>query len=350
MIRWKKDWVNRDDGMEPQLFCPMDVYEKLQSYQLQMQFSVDSKIQEIPEQLSGYDGLIYTPAPDRWIYSENYTDGKVLSRMPENIFQDGFGYEVKGQIKQFIKAYYEQQTTAKELRESFLQTCILMRQYRNEVGQTTGQSIADNMQIVGQVYEMYAKENQRAARRANYAKGCAINGKFAIKDKRKQKDWCYYYALYYYICEDVGVIIQEAMQVITEKWEIPLPDIEAIEQLSKIDLRGGRGFNCSWNSLYPNQISRVYMRDEMRMPPEKFQFFYKEFNPGTGKGILVIGFDDKIRLVDVPFNSFLGNPRGQIYNAGELVKLSGEDTEEYALYNQCLENFSIFTRRYAHEA
>lgn len=327
MIRWKQDWADLED---------------LQTLQIERMPLQKTELYMLP----GYYGMIYTPTIDTWIYSENYTDGKVVSKMPRNIFQDGFGYEVKEQIKKSIKAYYENQIDREKLRNSFLETCMFMRQCRNEMGQTTGVDQADNMQIVGQVYEMYAKENQRAARRTNYAKGCAMNGKYTVKDSEKQKDWCYYNAVYYYICEDVCVVIHEATQIISEKWEIPSPDIEAIEKTSKIDLRGGQGFNGSWNSLYPNQISRVYMRDETRMPPEEFKFFYKEYNPVTGKGILTVWAGEKSLSMDVPFNSFMDNPRGQIYDAGELVQFKRTDTEDCRRYNQYLGNFSIFSRRY----
>lgn len=351
MIRWKKNWENREEGKEPMSFCPQDLCRKLDQYRIQMQISAlykekHLKVGEIP----GYEGLVYTPAPARWIYSENYTDGRVTASMPENVFQDGFGYEVKSRIKEQVRAYYQGQATGMDLREGFIQTCTRMRQYRNEIGQTDGQNPEHNLQIVSQVYEMYAKENQRAARKANYAKGCAINGKFKTKDKRKQKDWCYYYSMYYYVCEEAGAVFLDTAQFVSEKWEISVPDIEEIEKLSKIDLRGGLGFNRSWNALYPNQISRVYMRDELGKPPENFQFFYKEYNPATEKGILVAGAGNNLKMADVPFNSFLENPREQIYNAGELIQFQSRDTDEWENYNRFLSEFSIFTRSYAFEA
>lgn len=341
MIRWKKDWGNREEGKETQLFTPTELKKGLQAYRLQLKFVRDFSTEE-NKALSAKKGFIYTPAPERWIYSENYTDGKKVSRMPGNIFQDGFGYEIREQIKKSVCAYYEKRETSGELESGFIQTCMLMRQIRTEMGQTTGMCAEDNLQIAGQVYEMYAKENQRMARRANYAKGCAVNGKW----KGKEKNWCYYDAVYYYICEETGTIIYEATSRIARNWEIPMPDIEAVEKTSKIDLRKGNGFNRSWNALYPNQISRVYMRDESRMPPPDFKLFYKEYNPYTRKGILIAGGEGSIKKADVPFIYFLGNPREQIYNASDLLRFLPEETADFAAYNEYLENFSIFSRSY----
>lgn len=343
MIRWKKDWEDCEEGKEPKFFCPPGISEKLRMYQIQMQFSRFSGIGRTDE-IPGYEGLVYTPQPERWIYSENYTDGKCVSGMPENIFSDGFGCEIRERIKENVSSHYSEKLTGKQLLEQITDTCMLMRKIRNDMGQTSGLSVEDNIQILSQIYEMYEKENQRAAGRANYAKGCAVNGKF--KGKAKGYEWCYYDTAYYYICEETGEIIYEAVSRMAEKWEISVEEIETAEKISKIDLQKGRGFNQSWNLLYPSQISRVYMKDEKKRPPEKFSFFYKEYNPETGKGILLVEGDKVLKRTDVPYDCFLGNPWEQIYNAADLVTFNGSETGLSRDYNEYLNNFSIFSRRY----
>ena len=44
--------------------------------------------------------------------------------------------------------------------------------------QTSGTNEADNTQIVSEMYEIFAKENARAASQANYQEGKALNEKY----------------------------------------------------------------------------------------------------------------------------------------------------------------------------
>lgn len=50
-----------------------------------------------------------------------------------------------------------------------------MRTYRTGQHQTSGTNEADNTQIVSEMYEVFAKENARAAGQANYQEGKAWN-------------------------------------------------------------------------------------------------------------------------------------------------------------------------------
>ena len=50
-----------------------------------------------------------------------------------------------------------------------------MRTYRTSQHQTSGTNEADNTQIVSEMYEVFAKENARAASQANYQEGKSLN-------------------------------------------------------------------------------------------------------------------------------------------------------------------------------
>lgn len=63
--------------------------------------------------------------------------------------------------------------------------------------------------VISQVYEIFAKENARAARRANYDEGAEINKSYGCRNY----DWVYYNADYYYqsgsILTVVGILAIE---------------------------------------------------------------------------------------------------------------------------------------------
>ena len=55
---------------------------------------------------------------------------------------------------------------------------ISMRTYRIGQHQTSGTNEADNTQVVSELYEVFVKENARAAGQANYQEGNALNEKY----------------------------------------------------------------------------------------------------------------------------------------------------------------------------
>ena len=79
-------------------------------------------------------------------------------------------------------------------------------------GISSGDAEIDNKQIVSQIYEIFAKENTRAARRANYDEGAAINADYGYRNY----DWVYYNADYYYQCA-------ETKEKLGGQWQTTLP-------------------------------------------------------------------------------------------------------------------------------
>lgn len=206
--------------------------------------------------------------------SENYNDILKVKGMPGSIFGDSFGYDMQKEISGCMKDFYAGNISESEVKEFFTECCSSMRIYCAQQRLTTGKNEADNTQIVSQVYEIFAKENQRAARSANSAEGMELNNNIA-NDGRKD-DWVYYNADYYYQCEAMRSSLQQAVGEMTGKWELGDIDCKEIENNSKFTLDGGFDFNSGWNFTYRNQVSRSSMENEGAVPPEDFRFFIKK--------------------------------------------------------------------------
>ena len=100
--------------------------------------------------------------------SENYNDIMQVKGMQGSIFGDKFGYEMQKEIANHMKSYYDGETGKEDIENYFYECCTSMRVYLAQTRQTTGTNEKDNTQILSQIYEMFAKENQRMANNANY--------------------------------------------------------------------------------------------------------------------------------------------------------------------------------------
>ena len=91
--------------------------------------------------------------------------------------------------------------------------------YRTSQHQTSGTNEADNTQIVSEMYEVFAKENARAASQANYQEGKALNEKYYSDS---HSDWTYYNSDYYYQCNETNAALRESVKQMIEKSGISL--------------------------------------------------------------------------------------------------------------------------------
>lgn len=283
--------------------------------------------------------------------SENYNDIRKVTEMPKSIFVDTFGYQMQKDIADCISQYYAGKISDDDVKNFFNECCSSMRVYHSQMRHTTGTNEEDNTQIVSEIYEMFAKENQRAARNANYEEGLEINKHYGA-DKR-QDDWCYYNANYYYQCEEMHDLLRGAAADMAEEWELPPIDTDEIERNSQFTLDGGFDFNSGWNFAYRNQVARGSMADESSVPPKDFKFFYKESmypDPSIDKGFIRVWVGNKEFTRKVPFELSRTGLEGQIFNAGALLKDDFSKSESYREYSRFLSNFSIFTRWYSFES
>lgn len=257
--------------------------------------------------------------------------------MPKSVFGDQFGYDMQKDISGHMNDFYSGKISQSELEDFFKECCTSMRMYRTKQRQTSGNNLEDNKQIISEMYEMFAKENQRAARIANYNEGISVNEKYG----GRKDDWAYYNSDYYYQCLDTKEILRNITEDIENKWGIPFINLEKIEANSKYTLDGGFDFNSGWNFSYRNQAGMASMEDESIEPPENFRFFYKEeysFHQGT----LSASLDGREYSVEVPFSA-----SNQIYYINKLLNDFMQDDNNYKSYNRFLSNFAIFTRQYS---
>lgn len=276
------------------------------------------------------------------VLCENYPNYQIRTHMPVSVFGDKFGYDMQKDIGKCMMDFYDGKIDRDGLKSYFEECCYEMRTYRTKQRQTTGSDADDNKQIVSQIYEIFAKENQRAARNANYNEGMSYNDRYGDR----KDDWTYYNADYYYKCEDTKSFIQGVTKDVTDKWKLPEINTQEIENNSKYTLDGGFDFNSGWNYAYRNQVGRASMEDEAIIPPRNFRFFYKENYTSNFEGILDINMDGKEYSVKVPFSiSRNGDLKGQIFDLDEMT--AGLNADKNNNYQSLLKNFVIFTRWYS---
>lgn len=275
-----------------------------------------------------------------------YPNYQVITGMPKSVFADQFGYDMQKDISHYMTDFYAGKLSKDEIEEYFNQCCSDMRNYCAKQCRTTGTNEEANKQIIGQVYEIFAKENQRAAINANDTEGWAYNETYGYPESGN--DWVYYNSDYYYQCEDTHSFLADVVKEMTDKWGTSEIDTEEIEKNSGYTLDGEFDFNSGWNFIYRNQVGRGSMADESMVPPKDFVFFYKESMSRDDelKGGAEISFRDKKYSTDISFSISHYDLSGQIFNADDLFQDAVSDNPELKDF---LENFSVFRRAYAYQ-
>lgn len=276
--------------------------------------------------------------------SEIYKNESVVRGMPEHVISGEFGQEMKENIRNCLLDYYAGNKTMEDIKNLFTECCNAMREYCTSSLQTTGYNEADNQQIIGQIFEIFSKENQRAARAANSAEGNAINKEYGGDSRgNEQKGYSYYNSFYYYEVEAMRDVFREMTGKMAQSWRIPEIDTEKIEKNTQYTLDGSLDFNSGWNYLYRNNMSVSSIINENEVPPRDFKMF---FNASKGDlqfaGILKVEIGGITIKREVPFDS----KDSDIFNISELIKISMDDKEKQEIINKFLKNFEIFTPTY----
>lgn len=280
---------------------------------------------------------------------ENYSDFRIVKGMPKSVFADQFGYDMQREIGQCMYDFYAGRISRSDVQDFFNKCCSSMRSYRTQQQQTTGTNPEDNQKIAAQVYEVFAKENQRAACRVNYEEGAAINAAYG----GLENDWAYYNADYYYKCVEGNAMLREMLGGLVDKWEIPAVDPDEIEANSCFTLDGGFDFNSGWNFHFRNQAGRASMADESVQPPADFIFFFKEkfsvregYSNNTGYLSILSGGRKYSR--DIPFLVAKdGGTKGEIYSLCELLADKDMRIGNGKDYSRFLSSITVFTRWYS---
>ena len=279
-----------------------------------------------------------------------YSDSSILRGMPKSVFGDRFGWDMQDDISDCMRKFYEGKISEEEVEEYFRLCCTSMRIYRTQQHQTSGKNEEDNRQIVSEIYDIFAKENMRAARNANYYEGEKINASYG----GWSDDWVYYNADYYYKCEETRDKLRQIAEKVAAKWEVSSFDALEVEKNSKYTMDGGLDFNSGWNFDFRNQIGRGSIAKESVVPPKGFKMFYKESVPHAVKGEGV----DSIGALEVSignsnykrkfeFRTLRTGLEGQIYSIDELIKGYLSEKDNKPDFIEFLSNFSVFTRWYS---
>ena len=276
-----------------------------------------------------------------WSVCDCYTNYQITVPMPDHLFGDSFGYDMQKDIEKHMSDFYAGRIDKSELDQYFYACCTEMRKYQVQQHWSSGNVDEDNRKIISEVYEIFAKENARAARRANYDEGAKINADYGYRNY----DWVYYNADYYYQCADVKDSLGIMANEIAQKWGIGSIDTEEIEKNSDLTLDGGFDFNSGWNFTYRNQVGRASMADEAMAPPKDFRFFYKEDVNDVSKMDMWIG--GKKYEKDIPFYITPDSLKGQLFQADEIWEEHDEQIDNVKGYSDFMSHLSLFTGWYA---
>lgn len=282
----------------------------------------------------------------------NYSDQSAVKGMPKSIFGDRFGWNMDGDIYDCMQKFYDGKIGEQELEEYFGLCCTSMRLYRVQQRQTNGKNEDDNLMIINDMYDIFAKKNMLCAQYANYLEGEKINLSYG----KRTNDWAYYNADYYYKCEETKDKLRQIAENMAAKWGISSFDAEEVEKNTKYTVNGRLDFNSGWNFHFRNQAGRSSIAKEAVVPPRGFKMFFKEsvryLTQGDDKdidsiGILEISTEKNRYSREVLFGWFLPGIEGLIYDVGTLMKDDLSKEDDSAEFIDFLRNFSVFTRGYS---
>ncbi len=279
-----------------------------------------------------------------------YSDIGTVKGKKNGTFDYHFIWDMQKDISDHMKDFYAGKASEKDLEKYFGIYCSYMRIYRMQQYQTSEKSEDDNKQIISDIYDIFAKENMRAARNANYFEGEKVNLSYG----RGGDDWVYYNADYYYKCEETREKLRKIAENMASKWEVSSFDAQEAERNSKYTLDGGLDFNSGWNFCFRNQTGRSSLAKESVVPPEGFKMFFKEnaYPKEKGKGIDSIGTleisagKNKYKR-EVIFRKLRTGLEGEIFDAGILMKDYLLKEDGYVELLKFLSEFSVFTRGYS---
>ena len=94
---------------------------------------------------------------------ELYPNYYAKQPMPKSLFGNRFGYDMQKEIGQYMRDFYTGNISQSDLADFFEECCQSMRKYAAGKRWTSGDDGVDQQKIVGEIYEIFAKENARAA-------------------------------------------------------------------------------------------------------------------------------------------------------------------------------------------
>ena len=164
-----------------------------------------------------------------------HSENSVIKGMPKSTFGDRFGWDMQRDIYNCMAKFYEGEIGEDELEDYFRLCCASMRIYRIQQRQTSGKNEEDNKKILDEIYDVFAKQNMRAARNANYKEGEKVNSSYG----GSSDNWTYYNADYYYKCEETRGELAAIAEKVAAKWNISSFDAKEVERNTGYTADGG---------------------------------------------------------------------------------------------------------------
>ena len=239
--------------------------------------------------------------------------------------------DVRTDMRLTLEDYYAGKLSDEELEESFLSYCA-------QLGACNKAQILD-------VYENFINMSRYASTNTCARAASELDQKYG----ESRHDSVYYSAGIYYAFEKVKEIARNASEKIAEELDLGDLDFEEREKNTIFNLDGDFSFNGHWAWTAKNLMNRCTMIDSDMVPPEGFEFYYKERNtPDSEEGVMILGINGVRKEITVPFRMPRAGIAGYIqkFNAAELFGYTKSDTARYEDCNRFLKNFDIYTRYY----
>lgn len=267
---------------------------------------------------------------EKWNGCEQYNDLR-----KQLVKSDNAGLHISSDartdMRLTLEDYYAGKLSDEELEESFLSYCA-------QLGACNKAQILD-------VYENFINMSRYASTNTCARAASELDQKYG----GSRRDSVYYSADIYYAFEKVKEIARNASDKIAGELNLGEMDFEEREKNTIFNLDGDFSFNGHWAWTAQNLMNRCTMIDSDMVPPEGFEFYYKERStPDSEEGVMILGINGARKEITVPFRM----PRAGIteyiqkFNAAELFQYKEGDTAKYEDYGRFLRNFDIYTRYY----
>ena len=267
---------------------------------------------------------------EKWNGCEQYNDLRSqLSKSGE--VKLSISNDIKNDMRSTLDDYYARKLSDEELEEAFVSYC----DYAGVAGKTR---LLD-------VYENFINMSRYASTNACSKAASELDQKYG----GSRHDSVYYSSDIYHAFEKVKEIARKASDKVAETLDLGKVDFEGREKNTIFNLDGDFSFNGHWSWTAKNLMNRCTMIDSDMVPPEGFEFYYKERNaPDSEEGVMILGINGVRREITVPFRMQRAGIAGYIqkFNAAELFGYTESDTAKYEDYNRFLKNFDIYTKYY----
>lgn len=308
---------------------------------------------------SGMDIVEISSSEDRVFPCENYNNIMAISKDKIENIKYSFGLKIEDIGYDAMQKYSGGEISKEELKDIFDECCDMYLDMLNQTGVNSDTDISKEKAVmytygIFQYYNCMCSVDKCISMAREIAKDYGYTGK-------EREDFVYYDADIYYEHKENKETLTDFVGNMFSTYGLDKLNVEdKIKEAedNSYKANGGITFHGQWSIGYArnglNICSMTQINDE---PPKGFKMFYKQkqnasivdesgtITLDSQKGVLLIGSDDKVRKIDVPFNNSTNlGELAEFFNAGELYnKMSDVDQMLMSFLN----HFNIYTRTYS---